>query len=294
MTVSSPCISDCRIDDSSGLCLGCARTRTEIAVWRDARDEDRNRILSELPGRRERLGIRIQKLGWAIEDIRAFILSTLKPGGGTWVSGLFGAVAEFCVGDEDGIAVDICAQSVIAQTAQGAISFNRLEQVSVFSIGVSQATEVIVFAFPREDTALTAAPGLTRMGLDEEAIRPENRHETLYDFGLASVVAGFCVRTDDPGLMARLDGWLDETYRHFLPALGKEFIQVSPVRVVRNAIGRIEVFTPIPAPGEQSPSGPHTHFLPEYLAQGHDLPPNLQIPDAYVPCFIHYPALSSH
>ncbi|WP_295388819.1 DUF1289 domain-containing protein [uncultured Thiodictyon sp.] len=36
--VKSPCIKVCRLDPALGLCLGCFRTRDEIAVWQRASD----------------------------------------------------------------------------------------------------------------------------------------------------------------------------------------------------------------------------------------------------------------
>ena len=36
--VPSPCISICRMDDSSGLCLGCFRTLDEIMQWGSSAD----------------------------------------------------------------------------------------------------------------------------------------------------------------------------------------------------------------------------------------------------------------
>jgi predicted Fe-S protein YdhL (DUF1289 family) len=53
--VDSPCIGVCRIDPRAGLCVGCARTTAEIAIWRDATEEQRARIVAELPSRRARL-----------------------------------------------------------------------------------------------------------------------------------------------------------------------------------------------------------------------------------------------
>jgi predicted Fe-S protein YdhL (DUF1289 family) len=53
--VDSPCIGVCRIDPRAGLCVGCARTTGEIAVWRDATEEQRARIVAELSQRRARL-----------------------------------------------------------------------------------------------------------------------------------------------------------------------------------------------------------------------------------------------
>ena len=40
----SPCISVCRIDASTGLCIGCLRTLDEIASW-SALDEDARRAV---------------------------------------------------------------------------------------------------------------------------------------------------------------------------------------------------------------------------------------------------------
>ncbi|WP_291993734.1 DUF1289 domain-containing protein [Candidatus Accumulibacter sp. ACC003] len=50
--LSSPCINVCRIDDDSGLCLGCFRTIEEIAVWSRAADPQRLQILLAVERRR--------------------------------------------------------------------------------------------------------------------------------------------------------------------------------------------------------------------------------------------------
>ena len=39
--VPSPCISVCRMDAGSGLCLGCFRTLDEIIAWGRASDHDK-------------------------------------------------------------------------------------------------------------------------------------------------------------------------------------------------------------------------------------------------------------
>jgi len=38
---ASPCISVCRLDASSGLCVGCLRTLDEIAAWGSLDDDAR-------------------------------------------------------------------------------------------------------------------------------------------------------------------------------------------------------------------------------------------------------------
>ena len=40
------------MDPARGLCLGCARTLDEIARWGSFTDEERDRIIAELPRRR--------------------------------------------------------------------------------------------------------------------------------------------------------------------------------------------------------------------------------------------------
>lgn len=53
--VSTPCIQVCTVDGRSGLCLGCLRTLGEIGGWSKLTDEERARIIAELPARKERL-----------------------------------------------------------------------------------------------------------------------------------------------------------------------------------------------------------------------------------------------
>jgi uncharacterized protein len=49
--VKSPCVKVCQMDPQRGLCLGCARTLDEIARWASLTEQERDRILSELPRR---------------------------------------------------------------------------------------------------------------------------------------------------------------------------------------------------------------------------------------------------
>ena len=49
--MESPCIKICVIDEQSGLCTGCGRTRGEIAVWSSITSADRRRIMTDLPAR---------------------------------------------------------------------------------------------------------------------------------------------------------------------------------------------------------------------------------------------------
>ena len=58
--IKTPCIKVCVIDGETGVCMGCYRELTEVAAWQKLSEEDRARIMTELPTRRER--IRPEKL----------------------------------------------------------------------------------------------------------------------------------------------------------------------------------------------------------------------------------------
>ncbi|HEV2321533.1 MAG TPA: DUF1289 domain-containing protein, partial [Gammaproteobacteria bacterium] len=49
--IASPCIGICALDDDE-YCLGCRRHIGEIAAWTRLSEDERRRILGELPERR--------------------------------------------------------------------------------------------------------------------------------------------------------------------------------------------------------------------------------------------------
>lgn len=51
---STPCIRVCTLDPETGLCEGCGRTREEIGNWFRMSEEERLRIMDELPERMRR------------------------------------------------------------------------------------------------------------------------------------------------------------------------------------------------------------------------------------------------
>lgn len=61
LPIATPCIKVCIVDGESSLCLGCYRTLPEIGGWARMAEEDRERVMAELPRRRSK--IRPEKLG---------------------------------------------------------------------------------------------------------------------------------------------------------------------------------------------------------------------------------------
>lgn len=49
--VASPCVNVCLMDESTGLCAGCARTLDEIAAWSEMNDHEKAHVLARLPER---------------------------------------------------------------------------------------------------------------------------------------------------------------------------------------------------------------------------------------------------
>lgn len=51
MTIPSPCIDICKLDGTTGFCLGCLRTRDEIRAWKTLSDDARLAVIHERPAR---------------------------------------------------------------------------------------------------------------------------------------------------------------------------------------------------------------------------------------------------
>jgi predicted Fe-S protein YdhL (DUF1289 family) len=49
--IASPCVKICVIHPAAGLCIGCLRSRDEIAAWSRMRPETRAAVMAELPAR---------------------------------------------------------------------------------------------------------------------------------------------------------------------------------------------------------------------------------------------------
>ena len=51
--IESPCILVCSMDDATGYCFGCGRTRDEIAGWIELTPTMRRAVMEMLPARLE-------------------------------------------------------------------------------------------------------------------------------------------------------------------------------------------------------------------------------------------------
>jgi uncharacterized protein len=61
--IKTPCVKICVVEPETGFCIGCGRTRGEIASWLGMDDNERDRVMAALPERVETLTLRKTRRG---------------------------------------------------------------------------------------------------------------------------------------------------------------------------------------------------------------------------------------
>lgn len=293
MSMVSPCVGICKLDEATGFCIGCARTDDEIAVWGGETDAWRADIWDALPGRFDSLGVACQRLPWDTDEIRAFVVRSLRENRGTWVAGVVGAVGEFTAAPGNSVDVDLEGDIIVATTPGARLRFHIDDDVRALTFYPKETPTKdvrVMLAVKRERERLEVAHLLTPLGRDCSPIAAADRDASLFDLGLGRKEARFCVRTGSGPLHDALARAAGTAFPANLPKIGPFLLAASPARVIETALGRIEVLTPIPAPTGKSPLGPHTHLLPDHLASGRATPAGMDLPRAYLPGAIFYPA----
>jgi len=186
-----------------------------------------------------------------------------------WSVGRQGAIAEFYwVADEP-----IEREPLSLVSTRGALRFQpSITESRIFageSLGAHARdswSQWVAFCLPAAQSVLSARISITELGPDRDALHPEDRRALLFDLGIGGRFFQLCVRATSPEIIAELRAaagraLLDED--RLIHAL----VTTSPARVFESRLARIEVSQPIAAPDGHSPSGPHTHLLPN-LIQG--------------------------
>ena len=199
----SPCVGACGINETTGLCGGCARTGEEIANWRTEDGTYRQKVWNELPERFEKLGISCQRLPWDQARISSFIMDTLRQKSGTWLVGAVGAVAEFMPMSEEKIFVSRNGNEIKAETENARLRFNISEDARALKCGATNTEnkERIILACNRKESGLLGTGTITHLGADSDAIDENSQDKQLFDFGLGRTYTRFCIRTDNSKLL---------------------------------------------------------------------------------------------
>lgn len=283
----SPCVGVCQIDQATGWCLGCGRTGNEIGRWLGMSEDERLALWDELPRRLDQLAVKARLLPWTSAELASWVRATLTEGRGTWVTGVPGAVAEFPCGAARSLEVTVTDEHVEARAGDAQFRLRLHDKLRAFAFA---GEGPIVLGLPKVRSTLPVAHCLTALGADADAIEPAHRGHELFDLGIGRQSARFCVRTGSAGLIATLRALAGQPWATVLHDAGMQILGESPHRVVESALARIEVFSPIPAPGAVSPGGAHTHFLPSFLESGDEAPAGLALPVYAQPVAIYYPA----
>lgn len=290
MKVTSPCSGVCTINLGTGWCLGCGRSTKEMDGWSERTEEWRQKVWEKIPQRLNQMGVLCRRLPWSTKDIRDFIVSSLEIGKGTWVFGVVGAVGEFTAAPSENTYFQFEGETILAHTKNGAMRMKINDNVRALTFGLpdSMASSPILLAVKKFES-IPIADVITDLGEDTTPLLSSDEMR-MFDLGLGRKEARFCVRVASGSAKESLKKTTGLNFTEALPLIAGALMQESPTRVIDTAIGRIEVQGKIPPPEASSPNGPHTHLLPNELETGRSLPVGMDIPCAYIPGAIFYPA----
>ncbi|MDP4022830.1 hypothetical protein Q8W71_09370 [Methylobacterium sp. NEAU 140] len=204
-----------------------------------------------------------------------------------WSLGVYGAVAAFARGpDEPGVPLEDGRLGLA--TARGALALTPDVTPFAYETGFTGGwSQAVALCLPAAACARAGRSVVTELGPDAEAARPQERDAILFDLGLGLGAVDACLRSRDPGVLTRLRAACGRPL--FAGPLPADLPALSPHRVFRAPVGRIEVFTPIPSPGGRTPDGPHTHVLPRLLRSGRTHAATAPIPPGLVPVAALHP-----
>ncbi|HTV30157.1 MAG TPA: hypothetical protein VMF32_20500 [Xanthobacteraceae bacterium] len=227
-----------------------------------------------------------------MSDLLDFLSDQLADNETGWSLGSFGVIAEFTRDADEAAALDRSDDMISVATARGGIRIQThagLRPIATESPTSESWSHRVALCLAQEICAMNVRTVLTEVGLDRDALRTDDREAVLFDLGLGALQVDACVRSGDPEVIAALRGCAGKSV--FAPgnAAMSVILAANPHRVFVSRIGRIEVFQPIPPPGDKSPEGPHTHVLPKLLAHGRTHAATEPLPAGWIPCAHFYP-----
>ncbi|MEM9106572.1 MAG: hypothetical protein AAGC96_13045 [Pseudomonadota bacterium] len=231
-------------------------------------------------------------------DLFEILQSQLKDIDAGWSIGSFGAIGEFHQRRSDTLHSD-SPESLTRVTEKGGIRLDRSRIADALPVAFETLSprperwgQGLALCLKEDDASLAKRGVLTELGPDDNALLRENRGDILFDMGLAQPQIDFCIRTSDETLLATLRSAVSSSLSEPDNQVMAAILKAHPTRVVRSALGRVEVYQKIGGPdtGGVSPDGPHTHVLPKLLRAGRTHSANTPIPEGFVPCAHLHPA----
>lgn len=213
-----------------------------------------------------------------------------------WSMGSFGAICEFIrwPGDAPAQKAD---RGTGWHTPRGAIRIDTTAGVTLLAWDMPSTKSDRFFRhvellLPEAQARVAQSEGLQEIGIDQDAIRAEDRDMVIFDCGLRQPNVRFCIRTRDPELLACLRANIGRDYFDPANTAAAMIFARHPHRIALTQIGRCEVFQKIGGPDTdwKSPDGPHTHLLPKLLAAKRTHSANAPIPQGWLPVASLHPA----
>lgn len=128
---------------------------------------------------------------------------------------------------------------------------------------------------------------LQELGIDENCLAPKDKGSLLFDLGTGLANCKFCIRTKDKSLITELRQYINQNILVDLHPAMESIIEASPTRVVISKIARIEVYQKISR--DKTPTGPHTHLLPDLLSSKLTHSNKLALPPDCMPILNFHP-----
>ncbi|MEM6741397.1 MAG: DUF1289 domain-containing protein [Pseudomonadota bacterium] len=285
---ASPCVGVCVIDEAKSLCLGCARTVDEIAVWGSAADAFRAEVWADLPARAVEIGLDVRRLDWSEGRLLDEMARIFAEARATFVVGVYGAVGEVMRDADEAFQSRHEGAVLCLTTARSALRIEAASYLSAFEIRRANRPPLIALAVPEGRAGIAGPAALTDLGSDGRALLQRDAGGRRFDVGLGRRAARFTIRCSE-SLAADISPHCGAPWPDCLARIGAQVLAESPVRVVEAPCTRAEVDAMIPPPGRASPAGPHTHLLPDHIAQGFDTPPTIPLPKGFVLSALIYP-----
>lgn len=285
---ASPCIGVCVIDEAKGLCTGCVRTLDEIAAWGSASEDHRAGVWAALPSRAAAMGLSVRRLDWQGERLLDQVEMRFAGASGTFVAGVYGAVAEVMREADEPFEASRTDGVLSIRTSRAGLRLEAAPYLTAFEIARPERAPLIALAVPFGRAGPRGPSGLTDLGPDADGLLLRDAGGCRFDLGLSRRAARFTIRCADD-LAEAITPHTGTPWPACLGKIGISVLTASPVRVIEAPCLRAEVDAIIPPPGGTSPEGPHTHLLPDHIAQGFDTPPTVPLPKGYVLSALFYP-----
>jgi predicted Fe-S protein YdhL (DUF1289 family) len=242
--LASPCVGTCRLDPETGWCLGCARTREELADWRDLDAAARARVWSVLPWRKARLGLGFRLEPWTAAEALARLARRIE-----------GEAPSVAMGPWAWLTVDslrLTADTLEVVGKAGRIVIRSCPSLRLFRLAGPVTGTVLAVHRSRVRPSVGV---ISESGRDKEALDPAARNATRFDLGLAEGAARLAVRAAD-----------QDTVDHWRRRVGRPFDGDGGTGdvtwIVTTPIGRAELAARPDLAAASSPGG-----LPEsYVA----------------------------